>query len=126
MSATDVPVFVDWRIATCPAHGVRFNAEEAQCSECAFEYRARIAAAIPVIRIDRRMKFTCPFCGSKSMREESCSRYRCGVQSGLYPRSNLNRCRHCGRKTKYAAYCTRYECRTVAGTRYMYRRGYRR
>lgn len=126
MGAIDMPAFVDWRIAVCPVHGVRFNAEDAECPECVEDRWKERAARTPPHRWAGLMRFTCPFCGSKSIRKESCSKYVCGRQSGLYPRANLNRCRNCGCRTKYPTYCTHYECRKVAGTRYMYTAAHRK
>lgn len=122
MSATDMPAFVDWRIAVCPVHELAFNGEEAECPDCADERMIRELGPLPPNRRAKRLQFICPFCGSHSTRRESCSRYRCGRQSGLYPRAVLNRCAQCGHRTKYPVFCTRYECRKVAGTKYMYLR----
>jgi predicted RNA-binding Zn-ribbon protein involved in translation (DUF1610 family) len=111
--------FTDWRIATCALHRLRFNGEEASCPDCALD--ARTPPAAPR-RWAGTMTFICPFCGSKSIRSESCSRYACGVQSGLHRLAKLNRCRSCGGRTKNPEFCTRYPCRKAAGTQSMYNR----
>jgi hypothetical protein len=117
-----MPVFTDWRIATCPVHGIRFNSEESDCADCRYDARRKPMPSAAPHRWAGMMKFRCPFCGGKSIRSQGCSKYRCGVQSGLYALKPLNRCRHCGNRTKYPAYCTNYPCRKVAGTIGMYYR----
>jgi hypothetical protein len=104
--------FTDWRIATCIVHSLRFNSEEAACPDCASGANPQALAAAPrPPRWAGLLIFRCPFCGGKSIREESCSRYACRVQSSRSPRKNLNRCRNCGGRTKNPEFCTRYPCR---------------
>ncbi|MGA2674961.1 MAG: hypothetical protein ABSE99_17235 [Terracidiphilus sp.] len=118
-----MPPFTDWRITACAAHRLRFNGEEAACPDCAYGLPAQALAAAPRPGgWAGLLKFRCPFCGSKSIREESCSRYACRVQSSLSPRKALNQCRNCGGQTKNPEFCTRYPCRQAAGTQSMYNR----
>jgi hypothetical protein len=117
-----MPRFIDWRIARCIVHRFRFNSEEASCPDCGAAPPQPLAAAPRRESWAGMMLFRCPFCGSKSIREASCSRYACRVQSSLSPRKNLNRCEHCGHRTKYPRFCTNYPCRKAAGLQGMYYR----
>lgn len=118
-----MPHFIDWRIAACPVHHLRFNAEEAVCPDCVYAARSKPLSPAPRIlhRWAGRMIFRCPFCGSKSIRRASCSRYACRVQSPISsPRKNLARCENCGHRTKYPRFCTSYPCRKVAEVQGIY------
>ena len=109
------------RIVRCPKHRLDYNSETGRCPSCAFDAVEALRVLAPRPKAKRGdLKFTCPFCGSRTMFEKSCSRFPCRWRIGLRadgsPRPKMNRCRNCGGRTKYATYCTYYPCRQKAGT----------
>ena len=109
-------------IIFCPAHRIQFN-ERLGCPNCAEDRRIASLPELPKESRKGMYIYRCPFCGSKSIRPESCSRYACGKKAGLYrPILFLKRCANCRGKTKYDRYCTKYPCRQKAGTVSMYNR----
>lgn len=104
----------------CEKHGLAY-ARESGCPDCAAVLpTSKLAAATKPSSWVGKLLFRCPFCGSKSIREASCSRYACGSKVGLYKLAKLGKCYGCGGRTHRGAYCTKYPCRQLAGTQNFY------
>ena len=115
-------VYTNWRIRTCSLHELQYNAEHGGCPVCIDEnVQQQLAAAAP--RRYSPLRFTCPYCGARSIYNGCCSSYGCRRRAGLTkPRFCVNRCVLCGGKTKYAEACTKYPCRQKSGRAGMYYR----
>ncbi len=115
------------RVRRCAKHRVNYNAEQGNCALCEFDGRPGVLGA-PERRggTGTPMRFTCPFCGSRTVYEKSCSRYQCRSRAGLQfnglPKPVMRTCVVCGGRTRNRTYCTKYDCRKIAGTVSIYER----
>lgn len=117
----------------CDKHSVQYNPEEGSCALCIAD--GKPPETFPKAQLDDQpMKlgpkvFDCPYCGSKTSYEGSCSKYHCRKKAGLNahgkPVPSWQKCGQCGARTKNTnGVCNEFKCWKAIGKKAEWYRKY--